>query len=586
MLERAYFLIIVLPLLALSGCGALKNEPIGPKTAVPPSPSTDISPTSAVTALPETAPTTQPSATPPPPATAVITPSPIPPDLSIDQNDVSLYPAPQIYAGDKVTFQIWPYVPPNVDATDVSITVFVDGRELGDGALNEHNLSGDAFGLVKWGWDTSGQVGEHQIQVALDVDDIIQIGDENPDNNWISLPVTVYGRDLLPETEANATWVTAETDCCHVYVVSGTAAYRDLPQLLVEVETAVQEAASRLDEPPQQPINIYFIDRIIGQGGYAGSDLVISYLDRDYGGINLNQLLVHETVHIIDRQFAPQRISLLAEGLAVWVSGGHYKPEDIDQRAAALLSLDLYVPLAELANDFYPVQHEIGYLQAASFVNYLVDLHGWSRFRQFYSDVTLEDAPTPAEALDLNLQIYYNKTLTDMEADWLAYLDGLGWDETAVTDLQTTLLQYNTMRRYQSLYDPTAYFLHAWLPYPKEVRSHGNPADLSRHPESEINITLEVMLQAASEALQAGNYHRAAIILESVGRVLDNNGLFQDPLALNYHNIVHLAAASGYEVQKVILSGDHAVIWVTDDHSNVLTALNASLKEQTWTLVN
>ncbi len=571
-LSRCAFLLILS--LIVTGCDLATDVPIGTVTAVfSPLPTPVYTPTAI---MPSPTPLSTPTAT----------PSPVPPDLSIASNNLLLYPAPQIYAGDKVTFQIMPFVPSQINPNDVTVTVIVDGQTVGEAVLNESNLAGDAFGLLKWAWDTANLAGEHQLRVILDRNDTIQVGDENAGNNQISLPIIVYDRALLPETETDVVWVTAATDCCRVHVVSGTAAYRDLPQLLTAVETAVQQAADRLDESPQQPIEIYFIDRVIGQGGYAGSELVVSYLDRDYAGIDLHQVLVHETVHIIDRQFAPQRISFLAEGLAVWASGGHYKLDDSDQQAAALLESGLYVPLVELVNDFYPVQHEIGYLEAASFVNYLIDAHGWSRFRDFYSAATVDDDVMPAEALDINLQIYYNKTLADMEAGWLAYLDEMGRRETAVTDLQTTLFQYNTMRHYQRLYDPTAYFLNAWLPYPNEVRQNGSPADLTRHPESETNITLEVMLQAASEELQAGNYNRTHAILDSVERVLNNDGLFQDPLALSYKNIVNLVTANDYQVQRINLSGDRAVVWGTYAHNNTLTKLTLTLDGQGWVLTN
>jgi hypothetical protein len=238
--------------------------------------------------------------------------------------------------------------------------------------------------------------------------------------------------------------------------------------------------------------------------------------------------------------------------------------------------------LAELANDFYPVQHEIGYLEAAAFVNYLIDRQGWSRYRDFYNAVTLDDAETPAMALDLNLQIYYNKTLADIEAEWAAYLDELGWDSAAVADLQTTLRHYDAMRYYQRLYDPTAHFLYAWLPYPQEVRSAGNPADLSRHPQSETNLTLELMLQASSEALHAGKYNRANVLLDSVNRVLDSGGLFQDPLALSYKKIVQVTAVNGYQPQRINLSGNQAIVWATNSKSTTLIQLNLVLNKREW----
>ncbi|MCP4426156.1 MAG: hypothetical protein GY803_16815 [Chloroflexi bacterium] len=589
MLRKPTFLFLFLIGVSAIGCNLGMNESPNAATAVSPA---------AIAALTNTPTAAPPTAIPSPEATATVsaivsatmpataTPSPIPPDLSIARDDVVLYPGPQLYAGDKVTFQLRPYLPDNVQPEEVTVTVLVDGKEIGEGVLNEHSLSGDAFGLIKWAWDTNNQVGQSQVRVILDKNDAILVGDENPNNNQVAFSVVVHDRQLLPEAEANAAWVTASTDCCQVHVVSGTAAYRDLPQLLEEVETAVQQAVARLDEDPQRPIDVYFIDRIIGQGGYAGSELVISYPDRNYAGIALHQVLVHETIHIIDRQFAPRRIAFLAEGLAVWASGGHYKPEDIAQQAAALLSLELALPIAELADNFYPIQHEIGYLQAASFVDFLIDRYGWSRFREFYQAVTYDDVRPPSETLNIHLQIHYNKTLAAMEADWLAHLNRLPWDETAVADLQTTLRLYNAIRRYQRLYDPAAHFLDAWLPYPNEVREVGNPADLTRRPQSETNIALELMLQAAGESLQSSDYNRANVILDSVRRVLDTNGLFQDPLAFSYQNIVRLTANNGYEAQRVVLSGDQAMIWVTDARSNTLIPLNLFLEGQEWVLID
>ncbi len=581
MYKRHAIYVLTFLLVVLAGCRSVEINPVTPLPLSTLPASTDV-PT-------DQPPSTVPSVTAEPEVTAVPPtpiPTPLPPDLSITNDSVFIYPAPQIYTGDKVSFQVRPYIPAIINPDDVTITVFVDGLEVGSSVLNDRDLDQGAFGLVKWAWETDNRAGTHQVQVFLDLNDTIQTGDENPNNNQITFPVVVYDRSQLPSTEANAAWVMAETNCCRVHVVSGTAAYRDLPELLVEVETAVQQAAARLNEEPQKTLDIYFVDRVIGQGGYAGSELVISYLDRDYGGINLHQVLVHELTHLIDQQFAPQRVSFLAEGVAVWASGGHYKPENIDQRAAALLKLDRYVPLTDLINDFYPVQHEIGYLQAASFVKYLVDNFGWTRFREFYSNTTADDAATPGQALDVNLQIYYNQSLAGMEAEWLAYLNGLLWDDTAVADLQTTLYLYDTMRTYQQQYDPAAYFLTAWLPYPSEVRQTGTPADLTRHPQAEINVTLEVMLQAAGQNMLAGDFNRAAVILDSVNRVLTTNGSFQDPLADNYRSIVHLAISQNYQVQQVDLSGEQAQVWVTGANSNTLTRLTLALKGQEWLLIN
>lgn len=576
---------VLLVFLILAGCNTSSNFPdeavlptavssnptTPPDTAVPlPSPTTEIPPTN--TAVPSPVPT----------ETAV------PPqlDLAIQNNDVFLYPVPEVYAGDRVTFQILAHVPANIDPQTVTVHVLVDYQDVAEGTLNGRNLAGNAVGLFEWSWDTTDETGEHLVHVILDRYDTITVGDENRENNQAELNVSVLDPLTLSPNELNATWVTADTECCTIHVVSGTAAYRDLPELLMQVETAVQQAALQLEEELSRKIDVYLIDRVIGQGGYAGNAVVVSYLDRQYASQGFDKVLIHEAVHIIDRQFAPERITFMAEGLAVWGSGGHYKPEDIDQRAAALVTLNQYVPLAELIDNFYPVQHEIGYLEAAGFVNYIIDTYGWPQFKQFYADVTAEDAATMSQAVDLNLQQYFGITLAQVETDWLAYLSSLPEDRDVLVDLQTTIRYYNVMRRYQQFYDPTAYFLTAWLPYPGALQTDGNPADLTRHPQDEINVTLEVMLQAADVALRAGDYNKANVLLDSITRVLDNDGVFIDPLAASHLNLVRLLSNQGYEVQAVVLEGDRAIVQANTANTAVLTQLTLTLSGQNWILSN
>lgn len=580
MAKKFFGSIGLLVLFVLVGCTGTADVPAD---LLPPTAVSGTDTPALATAVPTiTIPATNTAQAPMPTATAVVPEV----DLSLDANGVYLYPVPDVYAGDRVTFQVVAHVPPNVDPRSVTVHVLVNYQDVAEGTLSARNLAGDAVGLFEWAWDTSNEIGEQLVHVILDRYDTIAEGDENRDNNQVALTVPVLDPQTLPPNERNATWVTAETACCNVHVVSGTAAYRDLPELLVMVETAVDKAATSLEEELGRKIDIYLIDRVIGQGGYAGNAVVVSYLDRQYASRGFEQVLTHEAVHIIDRQFAPERITFLAEGLAVWGTGGHYKPEDIHQRAAALVRLGQYIPLADLIDNFYPVQHEIGYLEAAGFVGYLIDTYGWPQFKAFYADVTAEDATLMSQAVDLNLQQYFGVTLAQAEANWLAFLAARPEDRNELIDLQTTVRYFDVMRRYQRFYDPTAYFLTAWLPYPGALETEGNPADLTRHPQAEINVTLEVMLQASDTALRQGDYNKANVLLDSVTRVLDNDGVFIDPLAASYLALVRSLTAQGYEVQAAILEGDRAQVQVTGRGTAVLTPLSLILSGQNWILSN
>jgi len=217
-------------------------------------------------------------------------------------------------------------------------------------------------------------------------------------------------------------------------------------------------------------------------------------------------------------------------------------------------------------------------------INYLIKTYGWSHFRAFYSDVTADDAGTAAQAVDANLQKYFGITLAEVESNWLVHLQELTPDRTVDMDLQTTIRYFDVMRRYQQAYDPTAYFLTAWLPYPQALRESGNPADLTRHPQNDVNVTLEVMLQAADADLRAGNYQRANVLLDSVSRVLDSDGAFIDPLSLNYLSVVQAIMAEGYEAQRVNLEGSHAVVWATPRGWTHLVELDLALSGRDWVL--
>lgn len=571
---------------------------LGPDAPVQETPAFTVTAVAEVPATTTTVPTLVPTVT----ATATALPLPsatataVPPatatagseegDLSLHADDVFIYPVPRLYSGDSVTFRVLPHVPEQVSPADVTVRIKVEDRISLEGTLSSQSLTGEPAGLFSWAWETQGEVGNYQVTITLDPEDRITNGDANPENNEVTLTVPVLPATSRPAREREAAWITTNSACCTIHVVSGTAAHRDLNQLKPMVDRAVQQAAERLGEQPQEEINLYFVDRVIGQGGYAGSSMVISYLDRNYVGNGVYEVLVHETVHLLDRQFAPNRIPFLTEGLAVWATGGHYKQENIDQRLVALRQTDLYIPLRELVNNFYEHQHEIGYLQAAGFISFLIDTYGWDYVRAFYSDVSVAEGDVPAIALDATLQAHFGRTLSEVEIAWMRYLDTLTPDPAVRADVLATVRYYNVMRSYQLLYDPTAHFLQAWLPFPQELEQRQLTAEMIRHPDDEINVTLEVMLYAVDQAIRAGNYRGANVILDSVERALANDGLFQDPLGVQYQKIVQKLSGLGFEVHQIDMSGNRATVQATEGRRIYLTPLSMLLHGEAWVLLN
>ena len=448
--------------------------------------------------------------------------------------------------------------------------------------MNSRNLGREYTLVLPQIWDTTDQQGSHTVTFTADPYDTIQRGDENPNNNSITYQIEVRPPNTNP-VEANATWIVRDIPYARIHVVSGTAAARDLEKLAIVTEESIRKAMVALDEEPRRIYDVYFIERVIGQGGYAGGSMVITYNDRNYSGGRIDEVIVHETVHLLDQQISTNsRLTFLAEGLAVWSSGGHYKPEDLNGRAAALVATGYYIPLDQIIDNFYPVQHEIGYLEAGAFVQYLVDTYGWEKFKQFYAEY--QPAPEGQNAVRLNesLQALYGKSLEQIEQEWLTKLGEITLDRNVVADLNGTIRFYNIMRRYQANYDPTAYFLEAWLPRPNQLRDQNATDELTRHPEESTNIVLEVMLTEAEILLRSSNFRQAEVLMGSIERAMDNQNNFIDPLGASYNEIVQDAFSRGQEAQRVLLDGQSAIVVYTVNNENTLYTLEYVRQQDSW----
>ena len=90
--------------------------------------------------------------------------------------------------------------------------------------------------------------------------------------------------------------------------------------------------------------------------------------------------------------------------------------------------------------------------------------------------------------------------------------------------MQMTVLFYNTVRRYQSLLDPSAYYSTAWLPDGNQMRDLGITADYLRHPQEQLNTQVEAILIRAAAALDAGDYDAVRLDVDRVNAILDELG--------------------------------------------------------------
>ncbi len=447
---------------------------------------------------------------------------------------IRLHPDGPLYVGDQVSVEV--IAAENQEAQGDSAVVQITSpisTTLGQADFNRFGIGRRTQATLMWAWDTRGLTpGDYTLTYR-----ITSAGQQG----------SVFVR-LHPASErlqVNSGWASAQNECCVVHYVTGTAVERDLDDLLAMLDEQASMASSSLKADFSEPIQINLLPRVVGHGGFAGDEISVSYLERNYAGSNTAMVIHHEMIHILDARLGGElRPTLLVEGLAVYLTGGHFKKEPLKERAAALLpsqkgcvpadgagqlniegqtvcSLGWYLPLEELADNFYFSQHEIGYLQAGSLIQFMVETWGWEKYAVFYRDIQPVESNSQSAAIEAALQTHFGLSLADLEKQYLAALRQVQISSENVEDVEQSIAYYDTVRAYQQILDPSAYFLNAWLPDEDQMREKEIVADLLRRPSTPPNLALENLLVAADQELQAGNYSRAEALLAAVNASLD-----------------------------------------------------------------
>lgn len=502
------------------------------------------------------------------PPTPMPSPTPTYTDLWVGPGDLVVFPQP-VYTGDWVSFQVTVHNGGDKALNDVGVELQLGqgnpepGPHLATARIGRVPARGEGQTTLEWTWNTTGTVGLQTISLIINPARTLKNGDENPDNNHVLTPLDVLPETARPLREAGARWDKAQSRCCTFHTITGTAAERDLGTIMEIADTEIAEVASWLGLSPTPGLQIYLIPRVVGHGGFTSGTIILSYLDRNYAAGGVREVLRHEAIHALEPQWTRggEHHIMLGEGLAVYLTGGHFKPEPIPERAAGLLQLDRYIPLGELAPNFYGQQHEIGYLEAASFVQFLSETYGFERLRVLFSAFRTNPGDTETTVLDKALNRVYGRSLAELEADWLAYLRTLTPTPIQVRDLVDTVSFYDTVRTYQKAFDPWAHFQTPWLLDTTTGERRGIVADYYRHPNSPENLALETMLIAANQALLNQNYADAERHVEAVNSVIYANGAFVDPLAVQYRSVVEAVGGFGYEALQVKLNGRTADVW-------------------------
>jgi hypothetical protein len=287
-------------------------------------------------------------------------------------------------------------------------------------------------------------------------------------------------------------------------------------------EEEARTVSNLLQADFKEPVQINLLPRVVGHGGFAAEGISLSYLDRNYAGSTVRQVMRHEMIHVLDGQLGGElRPTMLLEGLAVYLNGGHFKPEALIARTAELLDMGDYLPFQKITDDFYAVQHETGYLEAASLIEYMVQRWGWDAFSAFYRDIHPVESGSHYDAIDAALQKHFKLSFYDLEIQFVGELERQPENPIFRRDVDLTIRFYDTVRRYQQMLDPSAYFRQFWIPSANEMRTRGIVADYLRHPDRPINRSLETWLVAADLYLRQGRYDAAEEAVEQVNQKLD-----------------------------------------------------------------
>jgi hypothetical protein len=457
-----------------------------------------------------------------------------PPPAQVSDFTIHLHPDGPLYVGDQVSLEVIP--PDGRQMNGQSIRVEVEGQgTIGVAKFAPYGMGARIQATLEWTWNTANlQAGTYLLKFTL-----------MPGGRTWQMLVELHPSSQVPPPEPGAHWASATSQCCVLYYITGTAAERDLQRIKAMADAQALDVAQRFGESFTQPIPVVLIPRILGQGGFTSSEIAISYVDADYAGGDIAMVLHHEMVHWMDARLGGDlRPTFLVEGLAVYLTGGHFKPEALMPRAAALLSpspacatvnpvqpppdsgappcgLGGYIPLRQLIDNFYTSQHEISYLEAAAMIDYMVKTFGWQPFSSFYRDIHPGNNLSQSAAMSLALQAHFGLTLDELEARFIQALRAEPLAASQVDDLQLTVDYYDSVRRYQQLLDPSAYFLYAWLPSPALMRQRGIVADFLRQTEAPLNQSVQTLLYSADQALLADEYPLAYRLINSINQVLD-----------------------------------------------------------------
>ena len=231
------------------------------------------------------------------------------------------------------------------------------------------------------------------------------------------------------------------------------------------------------------------------------------------------------------------------------MAGGHYKPEPLTKRGAALYDLGLSAPVDE-----HIPQHELSYLHAALILTYITDIYGEDKVWEF---LRADPNPSKDQLLPIEdaIRLTFGISVEEFDRGFQGWLENNEPGEQ-LDDLRLTLALQDARREYQNRYLPDPLFLTAEIDTSAITRPEYQSV-VMREAHSPPNIAVELMIENAQQAIVAADYMQAEHLIQSIKEVI-STGVFEDPLAKEYLDITLAGSSAGYELVNLNILGDHA----------------------------
>ncbi|MFW5714495.1 MAG: hypothetical protein ACOCYU_07475 [Brevefilum sp.] len=429
---------------------------------------------------------------------------------NLDDFNVEFFPVPPHHVGDHLSLRVTYSGPEDIGGRKISIALADQPSQTLETATFAQYSNQAIF---YWMLDTEG-LEPGFLNFLLEIPEM--------DLSWKT------GVNLLPNhRDETWNWAKVHTNCCTIHYMTGTDAEEDIVEIQQILETQTNEALeqfeSKMDDNQtalEEPLSLVLIPTVIGQGGFATDIAVMTYSERNWAGTEFSNIAHHEIVHVLDRHLNDgPRPSLFSEGLAVYFADGHYRDGDPLQRAAALLSIDRYIPITDFVDDFYAAQHEISYLEAGGLVAYMVEIWGQDAFLDFYFN--LPEAERDSESISNALEEQYNMNLEELESEFIAYLETLNPAPEVEDNVRLTIETYDMMRRYQKIQIPSAYFRKAWWPPVNRVLEMGIVGDYAPREKTPSEVIIEALFLEVYPALNSDKHQLVEESLDEIAQLLD-----------------------------------------------------------------